>query len=80
MQANSVNFAYHDQTCVENFLFGFFITLTWEDCFVFGCKINLDNLGVICILIKIEMHLMMEVILCTSKKIIAQPSMEGVWS
>jgi hypothetical protein len=79
MQANSVNFASRDQTC-ENFLFSFFITLTWEDCFVFGFKINLDNLGVICISIKIEMHLMMGVILCTSKKIIAQPSMEDVWS
>jgi hypothetical protein len=38
----SVNFASHDQICGENFLFGFFITLTWEDCFVFGCKMNLD--------------------------------------
>jgi hypothetical protein len=80
MQADIVNFASRDQTCGENFLFGFFITLTWEDCFVFGFKINLDNLGVICISIKIEMHLMMGVILCTSKKIIAQPSMEDVWS
>jgi Ulp1 family protease len=52
----------------------------WESCFVFGHKINLDNLGVICIPIKIEMHLMMGVILFTSKKTIAQPSMEGVWS
>lgn len=75
-----MNFASHDQTCGENFLFDFFITLMWEICFVFGHKINLDNLDVICIPIKIEMHLMMGVILCTSKKTIAQPSMEGVWS
>ncbi len=47
---------------------------------MFGHRINLDHAGVICILVKIEMCLVMRVIPCISKKIIAQSYMEGVWS